>query len=42
MRKQGCAGFCAQICLGCLSHKQKASSLLYRKKTKSHNPTAVL
>ncbi len=31
--KQGCAAFCAEIRLGCLSHKQKASSLLYRKKT---------
>ena len=32
MRKQGCVGFCAEISLEWLSHKQKASSLLYRKK----------
>ena len=32
MRKQGCADFCAEIRLERLSHKQKASSLLYRKK----------
>lgn len=35
MRKQGCVGFCAEISLEWLSHKQKTSSLLYRKKTKS-------
>ena len=32
MRKRGCADFCAEIRLERLSHKQKASSLLYRKK----------
>ena len=35
MKKQGCTDFCAEIRLERLSHKQKASSLLYRKKTKS-------